>query len=231
MTRSAKTHQRPPVETPAVSKSEQAYQDLKWRLIMGDVAPGAKISIRRQAEEMGLGAMPVREALKRLASEQALEASASRSFRVAELDPGRISNLLFVRSILEGAATELAVPRFTRPALARAEELAGEMDRDIDRGDIRAYLANNYSFHFLIYTAAANAELAGIIEGLWVRTGPFVAVVARASDKSGDWRETHLRIVDAIRTRDAGLARRLIEADISWGIRLYREIGDNALSA
>ena len=205
--------------------SEQTYQDLKWGLIMGDYLPGTKISIRRQAEEMGVGMMPVREALKRLASEQALISSASRSFQVAELDPERITNLLFIRSALEGIATEQAVPRITGSTLARIRELAIKMDEQIERSDIRAYLASNYSFHFLIYTASANPELADLIEGLWARTGPFVAAVSRSVEISGEWRENHLKIVDAIRARDAGHARRLIETDIHWGITVYREMG------
>lgn len=217
----------PDARVAGTSKSETAYQNLKWRLIMGDLSPAAKISIRRQAQETGIGEMPVREALKRLVSTGALQVAASRSFQVPPVDPTRISNLLFIRSTLEGAATELAVPRIGAPVLERLAELAEEMDEMVALGDVRRYLAANYSFHFSIYTNAGNPDLAGLIEELWVRTGPFVAAMARASDADGEWRHAHMRIVDAIRTRDIRLARRRIEEDISWGVTLYRAIGQD----
>ncbi len=213
------------------SLSDKIYQDLKWALIVGAYAPGDRISIRTQAEALGVSMMPVREALKRLASERVLQASAKRSFQVAALDPKRISNLLFVRSSLEGIATELATPKLTTSQLDRILELAALMDKDIDRQDIPGYLARNYSFHFSIYSAADNAELVSLIEGLWAQTGPFIAAGARASGMSGDWRETHRRIVDAIRVRDSDQARRLIEQDISWGITLYRRMVEQQQAA
>ena len=63
----------------AVSLSEQAYQSIKWGLILGDFLPGDAVSIRKTAERMGCSMMPVREALKRLNSERALSSSANRS--------------------------------------------------------------------------------------------------------------------------------------------------------
>lgn len=208
--------------------NEQVYRDLKWALTIGDYSPGDSISIRKRAAELNVSPMPVREALKRLASERALLTAAKRSFRVPMLEPVQISNLLFVRSSLEGTATELATPRMTSVQIERIAELASQMSTDIGKGDVKSYLIRNYSFHFSIYTAANNPELVSVIEGLWVQTGPFVAAGARSSIISLDWQDTHNLIVDAVRARDFSLARRHIEADIDWGVSLYRKIATNS---
>ena len=42
----------------AVSLSEQAYQNIKWGLILGDFRPGDAISIRKTADRMGCSMMP-----------------------------------------------------------------------------------------------------------------------------------------------------------------------------
>ena len=117
-----------------MSLSDQIYQQLKWSLIVGEHGPDSALSIRTVAERMGTSMMPVREALKRLASERALIASANRSFRVPRHDPERVSDLFFLRANLEGAATELATPRMTpaeidQLARARAPDQQGHRER------------------------------------------------------------------------------------------------------
>ena len=204
--------------------NEQVYQRLKWSLIVGDHAPHDAISIRSVASASGTSTMPVREALKRLVSERALTSSGNRSFRVNQLAPKRIADLFFVRSSLEGIATELATPLLTSGQIDRLEELAIQMDEFIDQEDFRHYLSRNYSFHFLIYAAAKNSELVSIIESLWAQTGPFLAAIVRQTGMTPDWRQMHSRIAGAIRVRDGAMARTLIEQDINWGTGVFGDL-------
>lgn len=202
----------------------QIYQRLRWALIVGDYEPGDRMSIRSIATELDSGLMPVREALKRLASERALSSATKRSFRVTELQPGQASELFFVRARLEGVATELATPMMTQGQVDRLDELAQLMDQDIERENIREFLARNYTFHFTIYTAARNEELVHVIENLWAQSGPFLAQGVRRHGMSQEWRLFHSKIAAAIRARDAALASSLIETDISWGVEEFRKL-------
>ena len=207
--------------------NERIYQTVKWGLIVGDYAPNDAISIRRIAAELGTSTMPVREALKRLVSERALTSSANRSFRVADHERKKISELFFLRSSLEGIATELAATRLTAPQIDRLDELAAQMDADVVQRDAKNYLSRNYTFHFTIYTAAGNGELVSIIESLWAQTGPFLAMGVRNVGMTPDWRRKHGEIADAIRARDAASARAHIEEDISWGTEVFKDIRDS----
>ncbi len=204
--------------------NERIYQTVKWRLIVGDYVPNDAISIRRIAAELGTSTMPVREALKRLVSERALTSSANRSFRVADHEPNKISDLFFLRSSLEGIATELATTRLTTPQIDRLDELAAQMDVDVVQRDANNYLSRNYTFHFTIYTAAGNGELVSIIESLWAQTGPFLAMGVRNVGMTPDWRRKHGEIAEAIRARDAASARANIEDDINWGTEVFKDI-------
>lgn len=212
---------KPPTLQKEEPLNEQVYQRLKWAMTVGDYAPGDTLSIRKIAAELDISMMPVREALKRLVSERALVSSANRSFRVDRMAPKRISDLFFVRSCLEGIATDLAAPLLTVAQIDRLEELADQMDQDIDKDDMRSYLTRNYSFHFTIYTAAMNSELVSIIESLWTQTGPYLRAGVSKTGMGPDWRMKHRQIADAIRTRDTGLARELIELDINWGTKVF----------
>ncbi len=211
--------------------NEQVYQKLRWALTVGDCRPGDKASIRSLAATLGVSAMPVREALKRLLSERALVVLGNRAFRVPVMEPKRISDLFFIRSSLEGVATELAVPNLSATQIDRLAELAVQMDRDVDDGDTAGYLSRNYNFHFTIYTASGNTDLVSIIEGLWAQTGPFLAAVVRETEMSQDWRKLHGRIADTVRAGDATGARRMIEKDISWGTTHFDRLAGGAEDA
>lgn len=204
--------------------NEQVYQRLKWALMVGDYLPGSKLSIRSVAAGMGISTMPVREALKRLVSERALASSANRSFRIDRLAPKRVSDLFFLRACLEGIATELATPLLIGAQIDRLDELATLTSADVAEDDMGHYLVHNYNFHFTIYTAAGNAELVSIIEGLWAQTGPYLRAGYDHRLRTLEWEEMHGPIAKAIRARDAAGARSLIERDISWGTEVYNEL-------
>ena len=53
--------------------SDQVYGDLKELLQAGEMEPGQRFTLRGLAAAIGTSAMPVREAVTRLAAEQALK--------------------------------------------------------------------------------------------------------------------------------------------------------------
>lgn len=212
------------------SLSNQIYQQLKWSLIIGEYAPGDELSIRTLAAKMGTSTMPVREALKRIASERLLTSSANRSYRVAELDAKRVADQFFVRARLEGIATSLAVPNMTAQDIDRLEHLAARMVKDVQNKDNERYIVRNYSFHFSIYAAADNDELFWAIERLWAQTGPFLAQIIREQDMPEDWQILHTQIAGAIRARNGDLAAQLVEQDISWGTGSFQALNTSRAS-
>jgi GntR family transcriptional regulator, colanic acid and biofilm gene transcriptional regulator len=201
--------------------SNRIYQSLKWSLIIGEYFPGSVLSIRSLAKKMGTSAMPVREALTRLASERLLTSSVKRSYKVAELHPKRVADQFFLRARLEGIATSLAVPNLTGKQIDELETLAHMMVRDIDTGNNENYIVRNYNFHFSIYEASQNDELFWSIERLWALTGPYLAQIVRSQIMPADWQYLHTEIAKTIRAGNAEKASKLIEKDISWGVATF----------
>ena len=80
---------RPPIPAPEIealdSESDepierQIYLALRRSLMSGAILPGSRISSRSIASSLGVSAMPVREALKRLESDGAMKSSAKSCF-------------------------------------------------------------------------------------------------------------------------------------------------------
>ncbi len=151
---------------------EQAYRHLRAALVEGVFAPGERLSIRRVAASLGTSAMPVRSALRRLATEQALEIGPSGSASVPRLTRAAFLELSAIRAELEPLAVRLAAPHLSSGDLDRLGDLARIHTDARSRGDAEALLRADREFLFQIYRAAVAPLLLGLIEALWLRRGP-----------------------------------------------------------
>lgn len=194
------------------------YQQLRHALMTGLFDPGQTLTVAALAEGCRVSQMPVREALRRLAAEKAVEIAASGSARVPAVSPARLADLCRARREVEGFAAELAAAHVTPAGLAAVEAAAAA--HAAARGDLLALLSHNRDFHFALYGAAGSEVLTGIIETLWLRFGPYMRLLtlhlgpgfdAARPDVGFRFHEAALR---ALRTRDPAGARAAIAADI-----------------
>ena len=202
--------------------SQFIYQQLRRRLIVGDLSPNDSLSIRTLAKNFGVSTMPVREALKRLETENALTGSAKRAYRVPDISSKEAANIIFVRATLEGAGTGLAIKHIRAPEIERLRQFSNAMDTALKQRDAHGFLLNNFYFHSLIYRSTHNADLSEIIEALHARIGPWLGKAIREFAKVEDWVTEHHDIVNAIEAGDKPRVRALIEADVTWGITYFR---------
>lgn len=201
------------------------YSNLRMKLIVGDLRPAEAVSIRTLAEEYGVSAMPVREALRQLASEDALVGAAKKAYRVPDLSASQAANLFFVRSVLEGAAAEIAAQHMRKGDFKALHKWTVQMEQSWTQRDSSMFLQANYAFHSLIYERAQNSAMQAIIDSLYVRTGPWLAHGIVNLVKPDHWLGEHPGIIEALQNRDGVMARKLVEADAQWGRDLYQRLG------
>ncbi|MFS4583653.1 GntR family transcriptional regulator [Phaeobacter sp. C3_T13_0] len=209
---------------------EKIYEDLRLRLIVGDLAPDDRLSIRKLADEFNVSTMPVREALKRLETEKALVGSAKRAYRVPDISAEDAEDLFFVRATLEGAGAERAISFLTSADLERLRRYASKMDDAWSRFDAHDFLLNNFHFHSLIYQSTRNSDLSEIAETLYARSGPWLGRAIREFAEQKDWANEHHDIIDAFEAGDAKRVRELIESDVNWGSTYFSERERRAVS-
>lgn len=205
--------------------SASIYSDLRMKLIIGDLQPAESLSIRTLAEEYNVSAMPVREALRQLASENALIGAAKKAYRVPDLSAEEAANLFFVRSVLESAAAELATGNIRESDFKVLERMTRDMEKAWDKQDASAFLRANFHFHSCVYARAKNPALQSMIDSLYTRTGPWLAHGIVNLVNPDHWLGEHLEIIEALRENNAPEARRLMETDANWGVDLYRRLG------
>jgi DNA-binding GntR family transcriptional regulator len=201
---------------------QRVYAGLRDYLMAGQLAPGQKLTLRDLAAALNVSPMPVREAVRRLAAEGALEMLPNRRIRVPVMTKARFRELLRIRIAVEGLAVEEAARRIRGEDVDRMEELnrrfAAEMQRRQADG-VKLWRINK-DIHFLMYEAAGMPNLLPMIEGLWLRIGPVLHLSlrerananARGRNPAPDW---HKRMILGLRRRDAAAARRGLVGDMT----------------
>jgi DNA-binding GntR family transcriptional regulator len=199
---------------------DRVYSELRRALIGGVFAPAQVLTIRTLADALMTSTMPVREAIGRLITEQALEALPNRSIRVPPVTLARIDDLLRARVLIEGEAIALAAPNMTPQLLNAARAIMAEWEALRLGGNpatVDREVALNQAFHFQIYRACGSAILMPMIESLWLQSGPCTRAAIFAFSEAGehDSATYHHAILAALEAGDAEAARAALISDIS----------------
>jgi DNA-binding GntR family transcriptional regulator len=200
---------------------ELIHRQLRDLVLFGDLAPGQAVTIQGLSERLGAGMTPVREAIRRLIAEGALEFQGNRRVSVPLLTADNISELIYARQWLDPYLTLRATERASLEDLDWLADLDDELDRAISRGDLRAYLELNYRFHKRIYDIAQAPILADVADGLWLRFGPSLRVVCGRMGTQ-NLPDKHKDMLAAMHARDAEAAARAIREDVIQGMEQVR---------
>jgi len=210
----------------AETLAEQAYANIKLALMNGLLAPGEAISVRRIAATFGISLTPAREALMRLSAERALEADPRRTFSVPVLNRRSYMELLAIRLMLEGHATEVAATDMSQAKIDDLVAINARFSDAIGRDALKQSLELNRLFHFTIYQAAEMPHLFSLIEGQWLRVGPVFNLLYPDYQRGGRGLNNHVEAIDAIRAGDASRARAAIERDLNQGAEYILQLLD-----
>jgi len=209
----------------------RTYSDLRDRILFGQLMPGQPVTIQGLSADLNAGMTPVREAIRRLASEGALTIQDNRRVRIPRPDQRQIADLGLARSKLEPELASRAAACVDADALEEIEATQAAARAALDRGDLGAFLRANHRFHFLIYKAAGSDILTQVVDGLWLRLGPALRVMsefwqAESGALGGDpagMLAFHPEVIDALRRRDSADAARAMRRDVGRDMSLVSD--------
>jgi DNA-binding GntR family transcriptional regulator len=209
------------------SLQQRVYRELRRSLIHGVFDAGEILRIQDLADTLQTSTMPVREALARLVSEQALEALPSRSVRVPLITRERLDDLARARTLVESELVRLAMRNLREADFAHLRDLTRQCEAAFDRDDpdkAQRTSELNHAFHFAIYAAAGSAVLLPIVESLWLQSGPYVRVAAQVYTENPEFSAVHhhWELIDALERGDGVAAAKALTDDITQSFDLIR---------
>lgn len=181
--------------------ANRAYRLIKEKVIKIEMSPGSVIRETELMEELDLGRTPIREALKRLESENLVIVKPRQGMFVADIPITDLIQIFEVRVELEALCARLATKRMTAAVLKQMKDLAEEYSSS-DKQDLDCLFEQDRKFHMLLAQAAGNRFLMDEIEqyyNLSMRIWYLVLSNVKPDDVDV---EAHLKILRAVEARD-----------------------------
>lgn len=197
------------------------YKRIRNMILFGSLVPGQAVTIQGLADMIGAGMTPVREAIRCLTAEGALETGGNRRVRIPEINIEKLDEISYVRLSVEPRLAELAAGRMSDACLSDLDFHDNEVDRAIRAGDIQRYLEHNYRFHFRLYDQADAQVLGKIAASLWLQVGPSLRIVCGRFG-TANLPDKHSETLAALREGNAAHAASAIADDIRQGLGQVR---------
>lgn len=201
--------------------SGMVYSALCDAITQGKFQSGDRLKIREIAEKLGTSVTPVRDAILRLAHDDAIEFRSARDIRIPELTQARYLEIRSIRIKLEGLAAETAAQLATPRDLSDLEKILTENETAIAAGDAILGSELNQAFHFQLMIIARMPILRGMLQRVWLQMGPVISEVYLEGGRS--MIDHHYSVLDALRNKDADAAARAIMDDILVGGTIIAE--------
>lgn len=179
-------------------------QTLRERILSGDIPLGERLIEGRLSEELGVSRMPVREALRELASEGLVTIEPRRGASVTTFTEQQKRELVEVRATLESLNAKLAAKRHDPAQIEELQRILAEGTLLLESNDSSELSRQNFRFHDAIGNVAGNSVLQDTIRSLRDRTAMIFAPISRVRGKE-NWQE-HAAILRAVIDGDAELA-------------------------
>ena len=219
----------------AVTRStlrQQIADALRDEVLAGRLQPGQEFTVKEIAEQYGVSATPVREALVDLSAQGLLDADQHRGFRVHEYSLNDYRGMIEARSLVtdsifrglldesatttRGARAALATraddPR-TGAALAGVRRRGEEAQRAAAAGDLNILIGYDLRFWRELSRLFGNPYLADFLHRLRVQSWVCaVQHLRRVEDLRGRLWAEHTELVDALALRDAPAAHKIVNA-------------------
>ncbi len=184
--------------------ADRAFAALHDAIVAGHLAPGERLPIEELGDALGMSAMPIREALRRLDAAGLVENVPHRGGRVTELSVPDLAEVYEARLALEPLAVRRAASRFDAAHAALASERLQALNEQDDEHSPDTWAAHT-AFHFALYEAADSRWLLRLIEPLW-ETSQRYRLAANVAPKLRARSAEHEVILAACIAHDAELA-------------------------
>ncbi|HET89992.1 MAG TPA: GntR family transcriptional regulator [Chloroflexi bacterium] len=199
--------------------TQRAYETLWEKITTLELPPGAPINEQQMMEELGMGLVPVREALRLLAHEHLVEITPRHGLYVADVSVQDLEQVSEIRLPLETLCARLAAQRATPDDLVVLEALRQEQatistEEGLTEETSRRLFDLDHKFHQALAQAAGNKHLAqtlerlfGLSRRLWYLVLPHLGYLPASV-------EEHLELIEAIQAGDGDRAAQIMHEHV-----------------
>lgn len=190
------------------------FEYLKNSILSGDLKPGERLMEIAIADQLGVSRTPVREAIRKLEKEKFIIMVPRKGAYVADLKLKDMRDVIELRKLLEGFATELAAERMSDEELEELRITGLAFDACIIANDIKGLIRADATFHEIILNSSRNAKLVEIVKSLHDQLQRFRLIYFNEFNDFLEIQKMHNKILEALTNRDGRKAKEAAENHI-----------------
>lgn len=222
----------------AVTRStlrQQLADALRDEVLGGRLKPGQEFTVKEIAEQYGVSATPVREALVDLSAQGLLDAVQHRGFEVHAYSVADYRNMVEARILVTAGMFRRLGDREVDPrtaaALAGVRRRGEEARRAATAGDLDILIGYDLRFWRELSALFGNPYLTDFLHRLRVQSWACAVQYLRqashgADDLKGRLWADHTDLVDALTRRDAQTAQEIIAGYDEQSLMLVERLAD-----
>ncbi|HWE88528.1 MAG TPA: GntR family transcriptional regulator [Pseudonocardiaceae bacterium] len=163
---------------------ELAADDLRRRILSGQLAQGQRLVEERLSEELGISRPPLREAMRMLEHEGLIVKLPRFGSQVVQLSPHDYWELLTLRHSLESTAFRIAIPVADDRLLDEPRRRLRELEACAPDGEPPEMIQAGYRFHLALVAIAGHHRIVDVYRSLQAQLQLCMALHIQSSPES-----------------------------------------------
>lgn len=196
---------------------DQAYGYIVNGILSGEFTAGTRIPAESVAEALGISRTPVREALKSLAGNGLVTIFANRGAAIVKYSRSEVTQLIEMRSVLEGLAAKLALPFIGAAEIDELLHLKSRMEREA--GVLSKWMAAHDAFHNYLTSLCQRPLLTIETEKMRFMLLPYYRKFYSQSNEMEIFGLEHEKLLSAIELKDATLLEQIVRNHVTANVQ------------
>lgn len=199
---------------PVKSLLDQAYNEIKLRIITCGYRPGEVLSEAAISDELEIGRTPVHQAIHRLMMDGLITIMPRKGVMVAPAGVDEVMEIIDVRLVTECYCARLAADRADDSELQHLQKIVDASEKVTNQRDVEKMMLFDREFHDTLARAARNTVLADVLRSLHERSLRFWFISLRDPDHHRNVLAQHRAIVAALQSRQPDAAENAMREHI-----------------
>lgn len=199
---------------PVKSLLDQAYNEIKLRIITCGYRPGEVLSEAAISDELKIGRTPIHQAIHRLMMDGLITIMPRKGVMVAPAGVDEVMEIIDVRLVTECYCARLAADRADDSELQDLQRIVDASEKVTNQRDVEKMMLFDREFHDTLARAARNTILADVLRSLHERSLRFWFISLRDPDHHRNVLSQHRAIVAALKSRQPDAAENAMREHI-----------------
>jgi DNA-binding GntR family transcriptional regulator len=211
------------VEAVRLRTSDRAYLEIREHILDLRLPPGSVVNEQSLATDLGLGRMPVREAIARLANDRFVTVFPRRGTIVTPVTLDDVFAMFQAREAIECGVVHIVARRATGADLVELRRLVTAADRAREGTDHEAFLRDDHAIHTRLVHTVCNALLQAPAERLLLHNLRFWRSYWAARPARQHTMMSHDALLTALEARDPQAAQAAMRAHLVASRQLLQD--------